>query len=47
MPNERLRSSIIAANLSIIDLAAHVGVDPKTVERSSRTAPTGGQLLRC
>jgi hypothetical protein len=33
MPNERLRSSIIAANLSIIDLATHVGVDPKTVER--------------
>lgn len=31
--NERLRSSIAGAQLSIMDVAAHVGVDPKTVER--------------
>jgi hypothetical protein len=33
MPNERLRSSIATANLSVLDVASHVGVDPKTVER--------------
>jgi transcriptional regulator with XRE-family HTH domain len=33
MPNERLRSSIGAADLSIPDVASRVGVDPKTVER--------------
>ena len=33
MTNERLRSCIAAAGLTITDLAAHVGVDPKTVER--------------
>jgi transcriptional regulator with XRE-family HTH domain len=33
MANERLRSSITAANLSVLDVAAHVGVDPKTIER--------------
>jgi len=33
MPNERLRSSIGAAGLSLADLAERVEVDPKTVER--------------
>ena len=33
MANERLRSCITAARLTIPDVAAHVGVDPKTVER--------------
>src|SRR5262245_34111049 len=33
MPNERLRSSIATANLSVLDVASHIGVDPKTVER--------------
>jgi hypothetical protein len=31
--NERLRSCIAAARLTIADVAAHVAVDPKTVER--------------
>jgi hypothetical protein len=31
--NERLRSCIAGAKLTIPDVAAHVGVDPKTVER--------------
>jgi transcriptional regulator with XRE-family HTH domain len=33
MSNERLRSSITAAGLSLESFAAHIGVDPKTVER--------------
>jgi transcriptional regulator with XRE-family HTH domain len=33
MPNERLRSSFAVANLSVLDVASHIGVDPKTVER--------------
>ncbi len=33
MPNERLRSQIAVANMSLADVAANVGVDPKTVER--------------
>jgi hypothetical protein len=33
MPNERLRSSFAMANLSVLDVASHIGVDPKTVER--------------
>jgi hypothetical protein len=33
MPNQRLLSSITTANLSVLDVATHVGVDPKTVER--------------
>lgn len=33
MPNERLRSRITAAGLTLDDLAMQVGVDPKTVER--------------
>jgi len=33
MVNERLRSSIAAAGISLSDLAAQVQVDPKTVER--------------
>jgi hypothetical protein len=33
VPNERLRSSITGARLTIPDVAAQVGVDPKTVER--------------
>lgn len=31
--NERLRSRMVAAQLTILDVAAQVGVDPKTVER--------------
>jgi hypothetical protein len=31
--NERLRSCITGARLTIPDVAAQVGVDPKTVER--------------
>jgi hypothetical protein len=31
--NERLRSCIAGARLTIPDVAAQVGVDPKTVER--------------
>jgi transcriptional regulator with XRE-family HTH domain len=33
MPNERLRSSITAAGQSLESVAAHIGVDAKTVER--------------
>ena len=33
MANERLRSCITGARLTISDVAAQVGVDPKTVER--------------
>jgi Domain of unknown function (DUF5919) len=33
MPNERLRNQIAAAGLATTDVAAHVQVDPKTVER--------------
>ena len=33
MANERLRSSITGARLTITEVAAQVGVDPKTVER--------------
>ena len=33
MANERLRSSMAAAQLTIADMAAKIGVDPKTVER--------------
>ena len=33
MANERLRSCITGARLTIADVAAQVGVDPKTVER--------------
>ncbi len=33
MANERLRSTIAAAQLTTADVAAKVGVDPKTVER--------------
>jgi transcriptional regulator with XRE-family HTH domain len=33
MANERLRSCLAAAKLTTSDLAAHVGVDVKTVER--------------
>jgi transcriptional regulator with XRE-family HTH domain len=33
MPNERLRNRIAAAGLALADVAAHVQVDPKTVER--------------
>ena len=33
MANERLRSSITGARLTIAEVAAQVGVDPKTVER--------------
>lgn len=33
MANERLRRAIIDADLTVAQLAAHVGVDPKTVER--------------
>ncbi|MCX9191328.1 XRE family transcriptional regulator [Carbonactinospora thermoautotrophica] len=33
MANERLRSAITAADLTVTDVAAQVGVDPKTVER--------------
>ncbi|WP_197682482.1 helix-turn-helix transcriptional regulator [Jiangella sp. DSM 45060] len=33
MPNERLRSRITAAGLTLDDIATHVEVDPKTVER--------------
>lgn len=33
MPNERLRTRITAAGLTLEDLAAQVEVDPKTVER--------------
>ena len=33
MPNERLRSAILARGLSVRDLAERIGVDPKTVER--------------
>src|SRR5690606_4168243 len=33
MPNERLRNRIAAAGLGLADVAAHVQVDPKTVER--------------
>ena len=31
--NERLRGCMVAAQLTILDVAAQVGVDPKTVER--------------
>jgi hypothetical protein len=31
--NERLRSRITGAHLTITEVAAQVGVDPKTVER--------------
>ena len=54
MANERLRGCLAAAELTTVDLAAHVGVDVKTVERwiakgrvpyrSHRTATTA--LLR-
>lgn len=39
MRNERLRAALVAADLTPADVAAHVGVDPKTVERwlSGRT----------
>jgi hypothetical protein len=37
MVNERLRNSISAARLTVDDVAAHVQVDPKTVERWVRT----------
>ncbi len=33
MANERLRGCLAAAELTTVDLAAHVGVDVKTVER--------------
>lgn len=33
MANDRLRSSIVAAGLSMVDVAERVEVDPKTVER--------------
>ncbi|MCE7080704.1 helix-turn-helix domain-containing protein [Streptomyces sp. ST2-7A] len=33
MPNEKLRSAILARGLSVRDLADRLGVDPKTVER--------------
>jgi transcriptional regulator with XRE-family HTH domain len=33
MPNERLRNRIAAAGLAMADVATHVQVDPKTVER--------------
>jgi len=33
MANDRLRSSIVAAGLSMLDVAERVQVDPKTVER--------------
>ena len=33
MANERLRSRITGARLTIAEVAAQVGVDPKTVER--------------
>ena len=33
MANERLRSCITGARLTIAEVAAQVGVDPKTVER--------------
>ena len=33
MANERLRSCITGAHLTIAEVAAQVGVDPKTVER--------------
>ena len=33
MANERLRGCLAAAELTTADLAAHVGVDVKTVER--------------
>lgn len=33
MSNERLRGAILGAGLSLTDVAAHVEVDPKTVER--------------
>jgi len=50
--NERLRSCITSARLTIPDVAAQVGVDPKTVERGSSsgefpTDRTDGQLPRC
>lgn len=33
VPNERLRHAMVAARLSVEELARHVEVDPKTVER--------------
>jgi hypothetical protein len=33
MPNERLRSHLLSRGIAVIDLAAEVEVDPKTVER--------------
>lgn len=33
MANDRLRTAILAAGLTVEDLAAKIGVDPKTVER--------------
>ncbi|MGH8907181.1 MAG: helix-turn-helix domain-containing protein [Egibacteraceae bacterium] len=33
MANERLRSCIAEAGLTVTEVAEHVGVDPKTVER--------------
>ncbi|TCP47297.1 hypothetical protein EV191_11293 [Tamaricihabitans halophyticus] len=40
MGNERLRGSIAAAGLTSADVAQHVGVDPKTVERWISTGRT-------
>jgi lambda repressor-like predicted transcriptional regulator len=33
MANERLRTALLQGDVSVVELAQHVGVDPKTIER--------------
>jgi len=48
MANERLRSSIVAAGFSLMDVAERVEVDPKTVERwvAAGRVPRGAHRRR-
>ncbi|MEV4093607.1 helix-turn-helix domain-containing protein [Streptosporangium saharense] len=39
-PNERLRSALVTAGITVRQLAEEVGVDPKTVERWVSTGRT-------